>query len=163
MGYLHNATDEAGSIPTTPYQVTVTNSATWAEDLGVKYGATGVSLTKVASSPTTGQYSVAAGVYTFAAADTGLAVLISYTYNPASQTTGITIPVTNKPMGTAPISEVHLYNDFGSPSQFGIRLYSAMFNKLTMATKNEDFLVPEMDFVAGANPAGKVYDLLLSE
>ena len=35
---------------------------------------------EVASGPTTGQYSVSAGVYTFAAADTLLGVLISYTY-----------------------------------------------------------------------------------
>ena len=34
----------------------------------------------VASAPAVGQYSVAAGVYTFAAADAGAAVLISYTY-----------------------------------------------------------------------------------
>jgi len=37
-------------------------------------------LTKAASAPAAGQYSVAAGVYTFNSADANKAVLISYTY-----------------------------------------------------------------------------------
>src|SRR5580698_1969722 len=43
--------------------VTVTNSATFAEDFGVFYSATGAQLTPVASAPTQGQYSVSSGVY----------------------------------------------------------------------------------------------------
>lgn len=164
VGYVHNIHDEAASIPaTTPYTCTVANSATFGEDLGVKYSATGKSFQKVGSSPTVGEYSVSAGVYTFAAADEGVAVLISYSYNPASQTSGITVPVVNTPMGNAPQCEVHLYDNFGSPDQFGIRLYSAIFSKLSMATKNEDFMVPELDFSAGANAGGQVFDLLISE
>src|SRR3974390_323214 len=58
---------EVHTVPSsTPWQVTVTNSATFDVDLGVIDVLTGLPLTKVASSPTTGQYSVAAGVYTFA-------------------------------------------------------------------------------------------------
>src|SRR6185437_14518894 len=72
--------NEADSIPVTPgpYTITVAGSANWLSDLGVVYTATGQPLQQVASGPTQGQYSVAAGVYTFAAADQGLAVLISY-------------------------------------------------------------------------------------
>lgn len=54
----------------------------WASDAGVTYVATGAALTAVASAPATGQYSVAAGVYTFAAGDAGKAVVVNYGYIP---------------------------------------------------------------------------------
>lgn len=70
------ATDEPAVIPATPYQVTT--DAMWLSDRGVKTSA-GVAMTKVASNPVTGQYAVSAtGLYTFAAADTGKTVLITY-------------------------------------------------------------------------------------
>ena len=48
----------------------------------MSYAATGAPLTPVAGAPGSGQYSVAAGVYTFSAGDAGAAVLISYGYIP---------------------------------------------------------------------------------
>jgi hypothetical protein len=54
----------------------------WGSDMGVVRASNGVALTKVASAPAAGQYSVtSAGDYTFG--DTGLAVLVSYGYYPA--------------------------------------------------------------------------------
>lgn len=71
---------EAYTIPGTPYQVAVANANTpILSDLGVIYVG-GAALAKVGSSPAAGQYSVAAGVYTFAAADSGKAVSITYGY-----------------------------------------------------------------------------------
>jgi hypothetical protein len=82
VGQTLMAYNEAGTVPaSTTYIVTVVNSATWVEDQGVLYSATGLPFKKVASAPTLGQYSVAAGVYTFAAADASAPVLISYTGN----------------------------------------------------------------------------------
>lgn len=78
-GYIQ--IDEAWTIPGTPYQVTV--NGYWLADFSVTYASTGIALTKVSASPTVGQYSVADGVYTFAAADTGVGVLISYSYVPS--------------------------------------------------------------------------------
>src|SRR5258708_31721211 len=100
-GMIKVQQNEAYSIPATPFQVTVAppsgtylNDATRG-DQGVRYAATGVPLTKVASGPTVGQYSVAVatGIYTFAAADTLASVLISYMYTPIA--TGNQINVTN--------------------------------------------------------------------
>jgi len=54
----------------------------WAADTGVTY-AGGAAMSAVLSAPAQGQYSVSAGVYTFAAADAGAAVLLSYGYIPA--------------------------------------------------------------------------------
>src|SRR3954470_18333509 len=55
------APGETFTIPSTPFQVTVAQSATFVEDAGVYNVTAGKWLTRVASAPTTGQYSVAAG------------------------------------------------------------------------------------------------------
>lgn len=76
-------TDEEQTIPATPYAITTDQiNGKWMQDDGVTYAATGISLTAVNGTPATGQYNAAGGVYTFAAADTGLDVLISYSYVP---------------------------------------------------------------------------------
>lgn len=62
---------EAHVVPATPFQVTVAQAATFSCDQSVAY-ASGTLLTRVAASPTVGQYAVNSmtGLYTFAAADT---------------------------------------------------------------------------------------------
>lgn len=70
----------AGAMP--PAVAPVETVFTWNGDVEVTYD-DGVALTKVAANPTEGQYAVsAAGLYTFAAADIGETVLISYSYIP---------------------------------------------------------------------------------
>jgi len=54
----------------------------WGSDGGVTY-ANGASLASVTVNPTVGQYVVASGVYTFASADAGAAVQLTYGYVPA--------------------------------------------------------------------------------
>ncbi|MGA8170013.1 MAG: phage head-tail connector protein [Methylocystis sp.] len=54
----------------------------WAVDTGVAYVG-GAALVAVLGAPTQGQYSVSNGTYTFAAADAGSAVALSYGYIPA--------------------------------------------------------------------------------
>ncbi len=79
-------TDEAGTIPASGlYQIKAAQEwGLWARDDGVKNASTGAALTKVTGTPATGQYSVAAGLYSFAAADAGSGVLISYSFIPAT-------------------------------------------------------------------------------
>lgn len=153
-GQLLTANGESASIPaSTPYTVTVTNSATFAEDLGVIFSDTGVPLAKVSATPAAGQYSVSAGVYTFAAADTGKAVAISYTYN--FTTSGQKISVTNQLLGTSPFFQAYLTTTYnGKP--FTMKLHRCMSSKMTYATKLEDFGIPEMDFDAFADDGGNV-------
>lgn len=85
-GYF--VTQEAATIPATPYKLYTANDlGTWGQDDGVIFSATGVALTRVTGTPTTGQYAVSSaaatqGQYTFAAADTLLGVKISYSYIP---------------------------------------------------------------------------------
>ena len=54
----------------------------WASDLGVVYAENGLPLAAVEGAPAAGQYAVADGVYSFAAADAGAAVSLSYGYVP---------------------------------------------------------------------------------
>ena len=54
----------------------------WASDLGVVYAGSGIALKPVTGAPTAGQYSVAAGLYQFSAADAGAALALSYGYTP---------------------------------------------------------------------------------
>ena len=77
---------EAAAVPAAvgPYNVTAAAPfGPWAGDCGVAY-AGGAALTAVSGTPGAGQYNVSAGVYGFAAADAGAAVLISYGFVPAA-------------------------------------------------------------------------------
>lgn len=160
------ANAENHTIPGTPYQITVTNAATFLDDLGVTYAATGNFLAKVISAPATGQYSVntATGIYTFAAADTTLGVNISYTYTAASGY--FRTIVTNQPMGAAPLFTAVLSNTYLTPGlatqTFTLKLFACIASKLSMGFKNTDFVVPEFDFEAMVNLAGQVLDLTIS-
>ncbi|HEY3919448.1 MAG TPA: hypothetical protein VGL83_16790 [Stellaceae bacterium] len=153
-GQLATSFGEAGSVPaSSPYTVTVANSATWQDDYGAVYAATGLPLSKVASAPAAAQYSVAAGVYTFNAADAGKAVLISYTYTVAGS--GQALTLANPLMGTTPTFQAQLYTSFqGKPCN--VKLFNCVSSKLSFATKLEDFTIPELDFDIFANAAGNV-------
>ena len=153
---------EAHSVPTPsgPYTVTVTNSATFDQDLGVIYTTTGIPFTKVASAPALGQYSVSAGVYTFAAADAGAAVLVTYTSTVAS---GIqTLAITNQLIGTSPIFQLDYYTIRNNKALVA-RFYQAQAAKLGMSFKLEDFSMPEFDFELFANSAGQLGNLVFGD
>jgi hypothetical protein len=160
------ADNEAGTIAaSTPFIVTVANSTTYTADLGVRYSLTGIPLTRVAITPTTGQYSVAAGVYTFAAADTGLAVLISYAYT--LTTVGQTITVGNPLIGIAPTFKPVLKQVYTNPAgisqQMTMTMNAATSSKLSLATKLEDFMQPEMDFSCFVDASNTLMTMSLAE
>ena len=78
--------DETATVPASPGPYNVVAAAPygpWASDAGVTY-ANGAALTAVAANPAVGEYAVANGTYTFAAADAGAAVLLSYGFIPAA-------------------------------------------------------------------------------
>ncbi len=136
----------------TTYTVTVPQSATFAEDLGVSYATTGAGLTLVTTAPAQGEYSVAAGVYTFAAADASAAVIINYTY---TGTTGLTVSVPTSLQGEAPYFEMYLSN----PTDGGIgkHLFKCTSNKLNMDLKQAEILIPEFDFMVVDPGTGVLY------
>lgn len=152
---------EQGTVPTTPFQITVSGSATWLSDLGVYDVTAGKFLSRVAAGPASGQYSVAAGVYTFAAADTGHIVQISY--DKTMSAVGTTVTLTNQLMGTNSGFGMKLYNNYaavnavgGVPNSAGIYLPMVVIPKLSFAFKNADFFEKSIDFEALADSAGNV-------
>ena len=152
---------EAGAIPgSVTYTVTVAGSATFVDDEGVYYSATGLPFTKVASAPTLGQYTVASGVYTFAAADASVAVLISYTKTVAG--TGSTITIGNPLQGVQPTFSMIVQRAYNG-QQEAFKLWSCMASKLSVPTKMADWGLTEIDFVGFADSANRVITSYVSE
>ncbi len=134
---------EAATVPASaPYTVAAANAATYLDDLGVTYFATGLSFTKVASAPTTGQYSVAAGVYTFGSGDEGAAIQLNYLYTTSS---GSKLVLTNQLMGQGPTFKVRLFQTYNGRNAV-YEFNQAQSTKLSLDFKNEDWTVPELDF-----------------
>lgn len=162
-GILSDVIDTVGTaIPGTPYQITPTvpSSGTWTNDLGV-IGPNGVIWQRVVSAPATGQYSVASGVYTFAAADTGLVMRISYQYT-ATSTSAKKMTINNVLMGQAPQFKLDFYMPYNGKN-FVLTLPACIATKLTFATKLDDFLIPEFDFSGFADGSNNIAYIGLSE
>ena len=111
LGSKRIKSDEPLTIPDSPgpYTLTVSKSATWTEDLGVRNASTGAEMDLVTGTPATGEYSVATGVYTFAAADKTIAVLISYVYTDAVN--GEKVTKSNATSAVAPTFELAACNN----------------------------------------------------
>ncbi len=154
-GQIATAFGEAGIVPSTGTPaITVLNASEWLnDDGGVTYAASGLPLIKVVSGPTIGEYSVAAGVYTFSAADANAAMLISYTYTIAAG--GQRFTVVNELLGTTPTFKACFYTTFQGKA-VTLTLNNCTSSKLSFETKLEDFVMPEFDFSCFADAAGNV-------
>jgi hypothetical protein len=134
--------------------VTVAGSATFLTDLGVVDTVTGQSMILVASAPAAGQYMQAAGVYTFMA---GFADPVKISYEKSS-TSGQSFTVPNLPMGATPLfMAVFTETDAPTGNQITITLNSCVASKFSLASKQEDFMIPEFDFSAFADSNGNVF------
>jgi hypothetical protein len=149
----------ATAIPTTPFQITPTipSSGAFDTDLGVINAATGVPMTKVASGPVAGQYSQAAGIYTFSSADnvSGISVIISVAYHFTTGATGQFQIVQNQLIGTTPTFQLD-YKTILYGATYYVRFYNCVGSKVAMAHKLTDFAMPEYDFGFFANAAQQV-------
>jgi hypothetical protein len=153
-GQVATSFAEADTVAaTTPFIVTVANSATFVADAGVLYATTGLPLTLVASTPAAGQYSVLAGVYTFNSAQAGQAVLVNYTYTIGGA--GQKFTVANQLLGTTPTFQAKFYTTFQGQA-ISLQLNNCTSNKLSFQTKLEDFIMPEFDFSCFADASGNV-------
>jgi hypothetical protein len=169
-GQLTVSENEAATVPaTTPYTVTVANAASYVDDLGVFY-ATGASagnrFTRVTTPAAAGQYSVnlSTGIYTFAAADAGAALLISYLYTVSSS--GKKLVLTNQFMGYTPSFKATFYTTKttqGTPAGMALVLNACTATKLSLPTKTDDYEIQEFDFSAFADAAGNIGTLSVNE
>jgi hypothetical protein len=151
------------AIPGSPFQITPTvpSSGTWQADLGVIDSTTGRAMTRVSSGPAAGQYAVAAGLYTFAGADTGKVVYINYRYN-ATSTVARRMSITNLPMGYAPSFRCDFYGPYQGKSCV-LTLNNCISEGFKLSAKNDDFAVPEVGFEAFADSAGILGTLAVTE
>ena len=142
------AVAEAFSVPaSTPFTYTSVNSARFIEDLGVFY-AGGAQLQPVASAPAQGQYSVSAGIYTFAAADEGAAMVAYYSY---SSTSLVQLSLANQLMGTGPVFELQAKQDYfvqGVEKKLILKLNSCRGSKWSLPFKNTDYTIQDFEFTA---------------
>ena len=153
-------TGETQTIPSSgPYTITLANSG-FSGDLGVIYASSGAPLTKVASAPAAGQYAVIANVYTFAAADAGSAILVAYTY--AAGSAGNKTALVNLPMGQGPTFQAVFTETFNGKLTT-LQLNQCVGSKLTIATKTDNFTIPEFDFSAFGDSNQNIGTLSFSE
>ena len=144
---------EAHTIPaSTPFTIMVAppNSGTWAKDGGVFFSATNQQLQRVAMSPTTGEYSVSGGTYTFAAADEGLGIYIYYSY---TVSTGQTLKAFNHLQGFGPIFELYLAMPYQESNC--LHLLQCRCTKMSAPMKRNGYLISAFE--------GEAYPLANSE
>lgn len=160
-GHTQVVSAEAQGVPaTSPWQVTVLNASTFGQDLGVFYNATGLPLSRVSSAPAIGQYVVSAtGVYTFASGDAGQSMAISYQYTAA---TGSSYTISNPLLGVAPTFQAVLSTGWNGKTAT-LTLNRCLSSKLSLATKLEDFAIPELDFDCFADNSGNIGSMGFSE
>ncbi len=150
--------DSPYTVPaSTPYTITIAppDTGTFVADLGVINALTGLSMTRVSTAPTVGQYSLSGGVYTFAAADTAKAVLISYEYSIASNATSQLFNITNNLMGYTPTFSALFYNEYMG-KKLVMKLNACVMGKHGLPFKNSDFTMIDMDADAFADASGSV-------
>lgn len=159
------STSVSGSLVplATPFTITVTppNSGTFMTDLGLTDGR-GRPLTRVASAPATGQYAVDnAGVYTFAAADAGAVVFPAFRYSAAIPSAKKSI-VYNQKMGAAPSFAIDLQMEYQG-NLLTLNFGKCISNKLSFATKQDDYTIPDFEFQPFQDDTGKVFTWATSE
>ena len=95
----------------------------------------------------------------FATADVGVSAQYQFDYTVSS---GKTVEIKNKLMGTAPVFEAEFYAALdGNP--ITLVLNNCTSEKLTMNFKNEDFIIPDFSFSAFSDAADVVGHIYLSE
>ncbi len=165
-GIIADFYDTTGEpIPTTPFQITIAppSSGVYSADLGVYNGTTGQVMTRVASGPTTGQYMVveATGVYTFATADAGNMVYISYQYT-ATSTVAKNNTVSNVAMGYAPTMRLDISMPFNGKSLI-FTFPNVIATKMSIQTKLDDFAIPDFEASAFADSFGHIVTWAVSD
>lgn len=159
------ALDEETVIPTTPFTYTVVNSATIVTTVDpiIRFLDGTGTLTKVASAPATTQFSVAAGVITFAAADVGKSVTIDYQYTVATADVATASNTPGILYGTY-IHTVKYMNPMTSVEGLAqLVVYKCAYSgKNELAFKRSDAAQPKivLDIFDAGRADGKVFDLI---
>jgi hypothetical protein len=135
---------------------TAAQAATFAEDAGVYDFLLNKWMTRVVSGPTTGQYSgPVAGVYTFAAADSGHLAALYYSFT--SATLGQTVTINNALQSQSVPFKVRVYNPYivgGVTRAVGLDFASVHFEEWDGDFKVEDFAAKNLKGFASQDMIG---------
>ena len=159
-GSVVTAVAEAQTV--TANIVTVTNNTTYVQDLGVVKASDGTVYARVTAAPVGQQYSCneTTGVYTFNNTQNAVAVQVSYQYNDAAN--GKKISISNQLLGNAP-QFLAVFTETFNSKKMTLVLNACMSSKLTIASKLEDFMIPEFDFQAFADGGNNIGTISLDE
>lgn len=160
-GLITSVNDMVGQPAAASITITPPGGNTYFANLGVRLDANGAPMIRVAANPATGQYTTnGAGVYNFAAADVGKLVFLDYQHMSASA--GQLLTVQNLPMGLNPTFSV----DFSMQRNGRVMTLTwprVTASKLAMSSKQEDFMIPELDMTCLADDSGRVWKWSASE
>ena len=107
----------AVSIPST-FSYSVVDAANYISDGGVIRTSNGLPFTYTPSTPTAGEYTVNAGVYTFAAADAGAGFIPSYITSSGAGTAGVSINVSGSTFSDPQVDTIEIYRNADGGSLF---------------------------------------------
>ena len=163
-GSYAEADKEGGTVPAaTPYTYSAVNASTFLFDLGVRNVATGAIYSCVASgSEVAGKsYSVAAGVYKFAAGDTNANVQVSYAYSVTAS--GVTVNLANQTQGPSTSFEaVHVF-PWGTEQDMVVLNNCIASSSSLLSAKKSGFGMSTLDYTAAVNASGTLGTITFAE
>jgi hypothetical protein len=145
---------------------TVTNGATFVEDLGVYYASTGIQLQPAASASGTGIYipgAAGVGQYTFAAGDNAASLLFYYSYTVTSL---INLAGVNQLMGSGPVFAFNASENYtvqGVTKKIFVKLNACRASKFSWPFKNGDYTIQDFEFQAFADTSNAWGTIALTE
>lgn len=160
-GLITSVKDEIGQAAAATVTIAPPAGATFFANLGVRSDANGTPMIRVAATPKVGEYTTnGTGQYTFNAADVGKTVFIDFQHITASA--GKLLTVTNLPMGLTPTFSLDM-SMARNGKVMTLTWGKVTSSKLAMSTKQEDFMIPELDMSALADDNGVVMKWSASE
>jgi hypothetical protein len=158
--------DQAGTSLTASIAITPTapfgGTSTFVADLGVADG-NGVPFTRVASSPTSGQYSLSGATYTFSAIDVNKTAYISYQYsNSTNPAAGKFLSIVNLQMGQVPVFSAQFFVKRNGRTMWR-KFPQCVATKLSMDFKNDDFVIPDMEISCFADSNNVIQQFSFTE
>ena len=157
-GVARMVVEEAATV-TSNIVTAAHNTGVFTADYGVVLASDHSLFIRVANTPTGQQYSCneTTGVYTFNSSQNAAAVLVSYTWNDASN--GKSIAISNQLLGLSPQFIAVFTSSFtrlNATKKMTMVLNACTSSKLTLATKLEDFVIPQFEFAAYADDSGNI-------
>jgi hypothetical protein len=150
-------TSHQAIVPTTPFQITVTQGATFSADLGVINLTDKKPMKRDATATGTGVYAVntTTGVYTFHTADAADEMLIMYRY---TATAGTTAEIAKAVSGSAaPRFQIHVYKSSVPGKEWGFFVPNAQIPGLSVSFKKKDWSAVSLNWKALLSDTNKKF------